>query len=64
MRLERLRPAKLEQASAAQIAETVESHPAYDARRLVDQSGKAQILLDGQAYTLRITRQGKLLLTK
>lgn len=38
--------------------------PAYDARSIVDAHGKAEILLDGQVYTLRITKQGKLLLTK
>lgn len=38
--------------------------PAYDARLLTDEAGKAALVLDGQIYTLRITRQGKLLLTK
>lgn len=38
--------------------------PAYDARELTDMAGKASLILDGQMYTLRITRQGKLLLTK
>ncbi|MFV0475780.1 MAG: hemin uptake protein HemP, partial [Pikeienuella sp.] len=35
-----------------------------DARELTDDSGKAALVLDGQVYTLRITKQGKLLLTK
>lgn len=41
------------------------SHPAtHDARDLVPDGTTAKILLDGQAYTLRITRAGKLILTK
>lgn len=38
--------------------------PTHDARRLTGPDGLACIVLDGQAYTLRITRQGKLILTK
>ncbi|WP_210528904.1 hemin uptake protein HemP [Rubellimicrobium arenae] len=38
--------------------------PVHDARDLVGSSGQAQIVLDGQTYTLRITRAGKLILTK
>ncbi|QGX97251.1 hemin uptake protein HemP [Roseovarius faecimaris] len=38
--------------------------PAYDARDLTDGGDLAQIVLDGQIYTLRITRAGKLILTK
>ncbi len=41
-----------------------ERHPAYDARALVRGGVCAHILLDGQVYTLRITRAGKLILTK
>lgn len=36
----------------------------YDARALIPNGVKAEILLDGQTYTLRITRAGKLILTK
>ena len=36
----------------------------HDARDLVQANGTARIVLDGQAYTLRITRAGKLILTK
>lgn len=36
----------------------------YDARDLILNGIKADILLDGQTYTLRITRTGKLILTK
>lgn len=35
-----------------------------DARDLVPDGTTARILLDGQTYTLRITRSGKLILTK
>lgn len=38
--------------------------PAHDARALTQGGNLAQIALDGQMYTLRITRQGKLILTK
>lgn len=36
----------------------------YDARDLIVNGVKADIVLDGQTYTLRITRAGKLILTK
>ncbi|TNC52451.1 hemin uptake protein HemP [Rubellimicrobium rubrum] len=38
--------------------------PVHDARDLVGPTGVGQIVLDGQTYTLRITRAGKLILTK
>ena len=38
--------------------------PLHDARALTQGGAQARILLDGQVYTLRITRQGKLILTK
>ncbi len=38
--------------------------PVYDARRLVDGEGTALIVLDDKTYSLRITRAGKLILTK
>ncbi|MBF9034767.1 hemin uptake protein HemP [Rhodobacterales bacterium HKCCE2091] len=38
--------------------------PVHDARGLTGDEGTAMILLDGKAYTLRITRAGKLILTK
>ncbi|MEM7177660.1 MAG: hemin uptake protein HemP [Pseudomonadota bacterium] len=38
--------------------------PRYDAERLTNGGRQAEIDLNGQLYTLRITRQGKLLLTK
>jgi hemin uptake protein HemP len=36
----------------------------YDARDLIPDGVKSEILLNGQTYTLRITRAGKLILTK
>lgn len=38
--------------------------PAYDARALTEGGEQARIVLDGQIYALRITRAGKLILTK
>lgn len=38
--------------------------PRHDARSLTSGGNLAAICLDGQTYTLRITRQGKLILTK
>ncbi|WP_208348255.1 hemin uptake protein HemP [Pseudaestuariivita rosea] len=38
--------------------------PTYDARMLVQDGVQAQIVLDNQVYVLRITRAGKLILTK
>lgn len=40
------------------------SLPVYDARRLTDGDGTAMIVLDDKTYQLRITRAGKLILTK
>ncbi|MEL6919540.1 MAG: hemin uptake protein HemP [Pseudomonadota bacterium] len=36
----------------------------YDARDLIKDGSQASIVLDGQIYYLRITRAGKLILTK
>lgn len=41
-----------------------EKTASYDARDLILNGVKAEIILDGQTYTLRITRAGKLILTK
>ncbi|TQS72263.1 hemin uptake protein HemP [Rhodobacteraceae bacterium] len=38
--------------------------PAHEAQTLTDGGNQANILLNGQVYTLRITRAGKLILTK
>jgi hemin uptake protein HemP len=38
--------------------------PVHDARKLLRGGTEARITLDAAIYTLRITRQGKLILTK
>lgn len=38
--------------------------PVHSAMQLTHGGNLAHIVLDGQTYTLRITRQGKLILTK
>ncbi len=38
--------------------------PVHDASLLTGQNGTAHIVLDDKLYTLRITRAGKLILTK
>ncbi|MER5173416.1 hemin uptake protein HemP [Thioclava sp. GXIMD2076] len=38
--------------------------PAHAAEELTQGGNQANILLNGQVYTLRITRAGKLILTK
>ena len=40
------------------------SRPTYDARAMTGTDGLAQIVLDDKVYTLRITKAGKLILTK
>ncbi len=44
--------------------EAADARPVHDARELTGGSAQAEILLDGMRYILRITRQGKLILTK
>lgn len=41
-----------------------EGLPVFNAREMVGDGVQALITLDGQTYVLRITRQGKLILTK
>lgn len=58
---------KILTASATIVARRVTQTPAppvHDARRLLAGGGEARIVLDDAIYTLRITRQGKLILTK
>ena len=51
--------------SAKEINATIPSTlPAYSAQDLTKGGDQAQIVLSGQIYTLRITRAGKLILTK
>nr|WP_237763513.1 hemin uptake protein HemP [Falsirhodobacter sp. alg1] len=38
--------------------------PVHDANHLTDGGNQARIVLNGQIYSLRITRAGKLILTK
>lgn len=44
--------------------EPVSQVPVHDARLLTANGNEAEIRLDGIRYVLRITRQGKLILTK
>lgn len=41
-----------------------EELPTYDARDLIPDGVQARVMLNGQCYYLRITRAGKLILTK
>jgi len=52
------------QDQAARTADAATEPPCYHARELTDDRGLAHIQLDGKLYTLRITRQGKLILTR
>lgn len=45
-------------------SQEVQSLPVYDATELTKGGGLAQIRLADKLYTLRITRAGKLILTK
>jgi hemin uptake protein HemP len=50
-------------AAAPRLAKA-DDRPVHDARALTAGSNEAEIRLDGVRYVLRITRQGKLILTK
>jgi hemin uptake protein HemP len=52
------------QKMTAQDAAPIENIPEYNAQRLTQNGQLAKILLDEKCYYLRITRQGKLILTK
>lgn len=54
----------MERASTEALGADASAMPAYDARVLTRDGNQARIVLDGQIYTLRITRAGKLILTK
>jgi hemin uptake protein HemP len=60
VRREPLRPAIVRTAPQNEPDE----RPTHDARALTDGGKEAEIRLDGVRYVLRITRQGKLILTK
>lgn len=46
------------------IAELFSDTPVHDAKLITGENGLARIVLNDQIYTLRITRAGKLILTK
>jgi hemin uptake protein HemP len=46
------------------VTPRAETRPVHDATRLTGPQGTALIVLGEQVYTLRITRAGKLILTK
>ncbi|MFT7136685.1 MAG: hemin uptake protein HemP [Akkermansiaceae bacterium] len=52
------------QQSPPQMTTHQSALPTYDARDLTKSGELAQIVLEDQTYTLRITRAGKLILTK
>ncbi len=52
------------QPKTIQIDPMANSLPTYDVRHLVLGGDQARIVLDGKVYSLRITRAGKLILTK
>lgn len=52
------------QEAAQQTAPQDAPIPVHAAQSLTEGGATAHILLDGQLYTLRITRGGKLILTK
>lgn len=54
----------IEPAPAPCVPAATDGTVVYDARDLIVNGVKAHILLNGQAYTLRITRAGNLILTK
>ncbi|MFN3722318.1 MAG: hemin uptake protein HemP [Paracoccaceae bacterium] len=47
-----------------EISQITETIPLHDALALTEGGREARILLNGMVYSLRITRQGKLILTK
>lgn len=46
------------------LSRAMQAIPLHDATELTSGGVEARIMLHGQVYTLRITRQGKLILTK
>jgi hemin uptake protein HemP len=53
-----------EQPMTSLVLSSDDTRPEHDARALTAGGVAATIRLDGQTYTLRITRMGKLILTK
>ena len=58
------RPAPSSWRAPPRLAHAPEERPVHDARALTEGGNEAEIRLDGVRYVLRITRQGKLILTK
>ena len=56
--------ARAERAEPAPRARPAAEPPVHDARLLTAGGPEARIVLDGVAYTLRVTRLRKLILTK
>jgi hemin uptake protein HemP len=51
-------------APATERRQRTNERPEHDARTLTEGGPEARIVLDGMTYVLRITRLGKLILTK
>ena len=62
--LTRLQAPVAHPAATRSVIALTESAPLHDARELTKGGVQARIALDGQVYALRITRAGKLILTK
>lgn len=62
--LTRLQAPVAHPAATRSVIAPTESAPLHDARALTKGGVQARIALDGQVYALRITRAGKLILTK
>ena len=58
------RPSLVAPSPPAATAREPDPRPIHDARALTEGGNAAEIRLDGVRYLLRITRQGKLILTK
>ena len=50
--------------SVAMASQITDATPVYNAISLTEGGAQARIVLNGQVYSLRITRAGKLILTK
>ncbi len=59
-----MNPIEMSKAHQVLQADALASKPVFDARLLTGEDGLAQIVLDDKVYTLRITKAGKLILTK
>ncbi|MGM0584113.1 MAG: hemin uptake protein HemP [Pseudomonadota bacterium] len=58
-------PARAAPAAPASAGEArPDGPPEHDARSLTGRGGEARLWLDGVPYRLRVTRRGKLILTK